>query len=185
MTLSSTSATENWKPVVGFEGLYEVSDQGRVRSLDHSTTGKDGRTRRYKGRVLVGSVDSSGRIQVVLSKEGKGHYRRVHRLVLEAFVGPCPPGYEGCHWDDDRSNNHLSNLRWDTSSANSMDLVRNGNHNHARKTHCKHGHEFTEQNTGIRPNGVRWCRACHLRRCRQSKSRKTSESAKRFRSPER
>lgn len=50
----------------------------------------------------------------------------VHRLVLEAFVGPCPPGMECCHNDGDPSNNALANLRWDTSASNNADKIRHG-----------------------------------------------------------
>jgi hypothetical protein len=164
---------ETWKPVVGFEGLYEVSDHGRVRSLDHSTTGKDGRTRRYRGRELKPSRTGGNRLQLSLSKEGVRTMKRPHQLVLEAFVGPCPPGHEGCHYDDDSTNNRLSNLRWGTSSENSHDLVRNGNHNHARKTECKYGHEFSPENTKVLPDGTRYCRACHRRRCAAYRSKKS------------
>jgi hypothetical protein len=56
----------------------------------------------------------------------RGRFVHVHRLVLETFVGPCPPGMECCHEDDDRGNNVLSNLRWDTPKANAADRERNG-----------------------------------------------------------
>jgi hypothetical protein len=55
-----------------------------------------------------------------------GRSRYVHRLVLETFVGPCPEGMEACHYDGDRSNNALSNLRWDTRAANAADRIRHG-----------------------------------------------------------
>lgn len=65
----------------------------------------------------------SGHMQVDLG----WHDRRiVHRLVLESFVGPCPPGMEACHWDGDPGNNKLTNLRWDTRKANAADMVRHG-----------------------------------------------------------
>src|SRR5699024_6464865 len=84
----------------------------------------------------------------------------VHRLVLEAFVGPCPDGMEACHWDDDKTNNHVSNLRWATQSDNMHDRVRNGRHQLASLPHCKRGHEFNEANTYISTSGYRSCRAC-------------------------
>jgi hypothetical protein len=64
---------------------------------------------------------------VSLSRGARGttKTRLVHHLVLEAFVGPRPDGQVGCHFDDDPRNNRVENLRWDTSSANALDRVRN------------------------------------------------------------
>ena len=98
---------------------------------------------------------------VILSGGDRRKVRRVHHLVLEAFVGPCPVGLEGCHWDDDKDTNHLNNLRWDTHGANMNDAVRNGNHFHGSKNHCPTGHEYTPENTKLGKNGGRWCRECH------------------------
>lgn len=113
---------ESWLPVVGYEGLYEVSDHGRVRSLDRVVLGRN-RT----GRVLAICYAGRRRVpQVSIGRDGVIRHRKIHQLVLEAFVGPCPPGMEGCHNDDDTQNNHLSNLRWDTRSANEIDAFRNG-----------------------------------------------------------
>jgi hypothetical protein len=69
-------------------------------------------------------------------------------------------GLEACHLNDVATDNRLDNLRWDTRSANKRDTVRNGLHSQARKTHCKRGHEFTAENTYIRPDGARTCRRC-------------------------
>ena len=63
-----------------------------------------------------------------LCKDGRRYTRLVHVLVLNTFVGPCPPGMECCHGDGDRSNNTLANLRWDTRKANHADAVRHGTH---------------------------------------------------------
>jgi HNH endonuclease len=79
----------------------------------------------------------------------------VHRLVLSAFVGPCPPGTECCHWDDDKANNNVWNLRWASRSANIKDCVRNGSHNTARRTHCARGHAYPPESTRIRKSGGR------------------------------
>lgn len=124
---------ETWLPVVGLEGDYEVSDQGRVRSVDRVKVYKridqySGReitvTRHHKGRLLKPARKPCGHMSIVLGR-GVGS-RDVHVLVLEAFVGPRPPIHEGPHWDDDPSNNKLSNLRWGTRSDNLLDAVRNG-----------------------------------------------------------
>lgn len=125
--------TEVWKPVVGREGEYEVSDHGRVRSLAR-TISYDRRdqysgrlitvTRHHAAKMLRPGPTSTGHLTVAL---GRGGSALVHRLVLQAFVGPCPPKpFEGLHWDDVRTNNHLTNLRWGSRSANLHDAVRNG-----------------------------------------------------------
>lgn len=124
---------EQWKPVVGYEGLYEVSDHGRVRSLDKvvnssvCTTG----LRLRKGRLLKQSLTKSGYCTVQLYTNGKKTAKRryVHHLVLEAFVGPRPEGLECLHGDDDKLNNTPSNLRWDTRLANCREMVERGRHN--------------------------------------------------------
>lgn len=120
--------------MVGWEGRYEVSDHGRVRSLDRivieATTG---RQRRHKGRIIKPAANVvSGHLTVCLppangeartSKRNARYY--VHRLVLEAFVGPAPSGLIGCHDDDDPSNNRLGNLAWGTRAKNVYDYQRN------------------------------------------------------------
>jgi hypothetical protein len=151
---------EQWHSVVGFEGMYEVSDKGHVRSLARPT--RNGIGRPILDRILAPDFVGKRRYpQVSLYKDGKETRRRIHQLVLEAFVGPCPPGQECLHANDIASDNRLENLRWDTRSANANEKVRNGNHPNARKTHCKNGHEFTPENT-IRPPsyGGRQCREC-------------------------
>lgn len=126
---------ERWLPVVGYPG-YEVSDQGRVRSLDRVLTYcRDGVEihRAHRGRLLSPGVMQSGHLLVVL---GRGNVLCVHKLVLEAFVGPAPAGTECCHYDGDPANNRLSNLRWDTRAANMADAVRHGTHPRLKGNHC-------------------------------------------------
>ena len=111
---------ENWKPVVGYEGLYEVSDQGRVRSVDRIT--RDGR--RWKGRVLSTNKVSTGYLRAVLSVDGKYNHVYVHRLVADAFV-PNPQGkLEVNHKDGNKKNNVASNLEWVTHSENGLHAFR-------------------------------------------------------------
>ena len=114
---------EVWRPVAGFEGYYEVSDHGRVRSLDRTITTSHGRKRFYRGQIRAYGVLPSGYYQVPLIRHNIQHMRYVHRLVLESFVCPCPSGTEACHSDGNRSNNRLSNLRWDTHTENEQDKV--------------------------------------------------------------
>lgn len=71
-------------------------------------------------------VVKGGWLQVSLCKQGKRLGQSIHRLVLLAFVGPCPEGMECCHNDGNGKNNRLDNLRWDTSKANAADRKRHG-----------------------------------------------------------
>lgn len=147
-------------PVVGFEGFYEVSDLGRVRSIDRVVERGNGLLV-VKGRVLAAwPTPPMGYRAVTLSKGGKTKKVRVHNLVLEAFVGPRPCGLMGCHDDGDLNNNLLSNLRWDTQASNVSDAVRHGTHFQKRKTHCKRGHLFDVANTYVKRGGGRQCREC-------------------------
>lgn len=121
--------TERWLPVVGYEGYYDVSDRGRVRSLDRTSTPRGRAPYRRPGRILVLCPLSSGHLVVKLYAKGhRPRTVRVHTLVLEAFVGSCPTGLEACHWDGRPANNRRTNLRWDTRSANVLDSVRHGTH---------------------------------------------------------
>lgn len=113
--------TEEWRPVVGFEGLYEVSSLGRVRSLPREASG-----RLYGGKLRALRPRGDGYVVVNLSAYNVVRVVYVHTLVLEAFVGSCPAGMEACHDDNNRANNVLSNLRWDTPVANQEDRKRHG-----------------------------------------------------------
>ena len=164
--------SERWLPVVGYEGLYEVSDQGSVRSLDRVIRRKDGRGEYLKrGRVLSATPNTSGHLQVILCGHGHQRMYQVHRTVLAAFAGPCPDGMQGLHYDDDPSNNRLENLRWGTPGDNLRDAVRNGKHHLAAATHCKWGHEFDSANTVYRRTGGRACRKCAAKSSREYQRR--------------
>lgn len=117
---------EKWKSINGFEGCYEISTWGRVRSLDRVVAGKGNCGKsfgRWRGRMkALAKSNQPGHRAVSLFKNGICYQCSVHRLVLETFVGPCPDGMEACHFPDrDPANNHLENLRWDTSKNNHAD----------------------------------------------------------------
>lgn len=106
---------EIWKDVIGFEGLYKVSNLGRVLRTD-------------SGKIREVTVLDSGYLHLHLYKGNQYFGRYLHRLVLEAFKGPCPPGEEGRHLDDDKTNCYLDNLEWGTSTQNKQEgLVNNRN----------------------------------------------------------
>jgi len=79
-----------------------------------------------KGRWLKVAPDGRGYLQVTLVRNGTKHRRRIHRLVLETFVGSCPKEMEGCHNNGNRADNQLNNLRWDTRRNNTLDTVKHG-----------------------------------------------------------
>lgn len=120
--------SEEWRPIPGYGGYYEASSRGRIRSVprtvEHPTSG----TNRYRGRTLRQAPHRSGHLWVELCGPAGKKTRQVHQLVLEAFVGPKPPGMVGCHWDGNPANNRIENLRWDTQSANLFDAMRHGTH---------------------------------------------------------
>lgn len=112
---------EVWADVPRYKGFYEVSDQGRVRSLDRVTRGRNGKPRIVRGRILAYSYKCSGYTTVRLSVEGVPETIRVHLLVARAFLGQCPDGYVTRHKDDDRTNPVLTNLEWGTQIQNLCD----------------------------------------------------------------
>lgn len=117
---------EIWKDVPEYEGLYQVSNEGRVRSLVRLTTEATARGVRKEKCVLRFGSNKQGRLQVVLCKEGVTKRVQVHRLVLEAFVGACPEGHECRHGDGDHTNNFLYNLSWGTHTENMRDKTEHG-----------------------------------------------------------
>jgi hypothetical protein len=165
---------ERWLPVVGFEGLYEVSDLGRVRSLPHPRRVRGGGTAMHCGRLLKPYPQTKeGHLIVVLSSCNVQERHYVHRLALEAFVGPCPPGLECRHFPDrDPANNRLDNLSWGTKTENAQDQQVHGTNRNTNKTHCPLRHEYTPENTYLYLNkktGVtsRICRECQRTRNRE------------------
>jgi hypothetical protein len=144
-----------WRAIPGWEGLYEASDDGQVRSVERITGGY-----RRRGVLICGSLVKGGYRQICLSREGGRQYLLVHRLVALTFIGPCPDGLQACHNDGDSSNNAVRNLRYDTASANELDKVRHGTHHYGARTSCSQGHAFDEANTLWRGDGGRRCKAC-------------------------
>ena len=122
--MRTTMNEERWLPIPGWDG-YEVSDHGRVRGVDRVRLCKNGVSIFVKGIIL--SNKGSVYPQANLRNCGKQRVARVHELVLETFVGPKPSGMECRHLDDNKQNNHLSNLKWGTRFENlGDDRRRNG-----------------------------------------------------------
>lgn len=120
--------SERWLPVVGYEGLYEVSDIGRVRSIERSCGSKNGGTRTVPKKLLKGSPWGPY-LCVTLYRDGERLRQNIQWLVVLAFIGPkLNPDWEVCHDDGKHHNNCLSNLRYDTRAGNFADKVRHGTH---------------------------------------------------------
>ncbi len=108
---------EIWKDVVGYEGLYQVSNLGRVKSLDRVIIRKDGRKDRIKGRMLK-FYNNKGYLHVDICKNGAYKKCKVHRLVAETFIdNPMSLSFVN-HIDENKSNNTVENLEWCTQSYN-------------------------------------------------------------------
>lgn len=116
--------TEKWKAAPGYEGYYEVSTDGRVRSVDRSYTNSRGAARTVCGRVLAQTTTREGYNLVALYREKKRRDLLVHRIVAEAFV-PNPCGKpEVNHIDGNKQNNAANNLEWCTQSENLLHRYR-------------------------------------------------------------
>ena len=111
--------SEEWVPIVDYEGIYEISNFGGVRSAI-----KRGNV--YKGRILKPKIINGGYHVVELRKNKKSHSFLVHRLVLKAFVGVCPDGKQINHKDGNKTNNNLENLEYVTASENVLHAFRIG-----------------------------------------------------------
>lgn len=109
---------EEWQPIAGYEGLYEVSNLGHVKSLGNDKSRKE--------KIMKPEKDKDGYLRVTLCRNGKGKHFKVHRLVATAFL-PNPEGFpEINHLDEVKTNNCISNLEWCSTKYNSNYGTRNG-----------------------------------------------------------
>ena len=160
-----SNGSEQWRPVVGFEGLYEVSDRGNVRG--------------FRPRALELTRDRHYRVKLTRQGVLKGHL--VHVLVLEAFVGPRPPGLIACHNNGDGLDNRVENLRWDTRSANGIDAVLHGDNRNSAKTCCPRNHPYDAKTTRwqLRHETGRRSRVCRICRADDARNRRRLASTRR------
>lgn len=119
---------ERWKPIPGYRGYYEISDQGQIRSLTRIIIHKNGLKYILRGKVLKPTPNGKGYQTVSLYKNSKRKNFYLHRLVLLTFVGPCPPKMECCHKNGDNTDNRRANLRYGTPVSNNADKKRHGTH---------------------------------------------------------
>ncbi|EHI69001.1 NUMOD4 domain-containing protein [Streptococcus ictaluri] len=109
---------EEWRTVKGYEGVYEISNTGKIRSLDRLITCSDGRNVFYKGIELKYSLNKDGYCVVALCKNGTQKSAHIHRLVAEAFIKKNRQNLEVNHIDENKENNNAKNLEWVTRKEN-------------------------------------------------------------------
>lgn len=179
---------ERWLPVPTWEGYYEVSDRGFVRSLPRFVNGRGGSRRLASGRTLKPSYSNTGgypMVNLTLGDRKEGRY--VHDLVMRAHVGEPPEGQEVRHLDRDERNAALRDadgvqrLVYGTHGENMFDQVSHGTHYEGSRTRCDAGHELTDDNVWIEYDEdgnfrARRCKACNRdRSTKQREKRKTDE----------
>ena len=129
---------ETWKAITGFEGLYEVSDYGRVKSLARIVVHKN-RTQPKSERILKNNIVQNGYVYVVLCKDNKPYRKLVHRLVAQEFI-PNPDNKPIVdHIDTDKSNNSVENLRWVTQKENCLNPISRAHNAKAKMGHKAYG----------------------------------------------
>lgn len=138
---STNSMPVEYRDVVGFPG-YRVGDDGSIWTCLKRVIVHIGGQSGIRGtRFVIGTTWRRLKPQsiglypsILIGRKNSGRKNcLIHRLVLEAFVGPCPPGMQCCHFDGNTSNNRLSNLRWDTPEANGADRIAHGTQWHGER----------------------------------------------------
>lgn len=127
---------EEWRPIKDYEGFYEVSNLGRVKSLDRIIIDSKGRKRLFEGKIMKLKSDRYGYLYVSLNKNGKKNFK-VHRLVAEAFIPNTEDKKHVDHINTNKEDNRVENLRWVTPKEN--------NNNELTKEHKK-GCQLGEKN---------------------------------------
>ena len=122
--------SEIWKDIEGYEGLYQVSNRGRVKSLERIVMRKNGRPYSVPELIKERQIDHKGYDRIGLNKNGKKKRFFVHRLALQAFNPSSDETLEVNHIDGNKLNNNVENLEWVTSSENSIHAFKNNLHNH-------------------------------------------------------
>lgn len=165
---STVEPVEEWRWCVGYEGCYQVSNLGNVRSVDRL----DRLGRKQRGKMLQLYPGNRGYYEVKLCHpQRKPRTSFPHRLVAEAFV-PNPEHYPQVrHLNDVKIDNRADNLAWGTHADNMSDGVRN--HVFPHRTHCPQGHPYSGDNLVVNSSG-RQCRTC-IRERNHARYPKTKE----------
>lgn len=151
--------TEQWLPIAGYEGSYEISNFGRVKSLARPSLNRPNRM--IKERIRSTNIGWKGYIEITLRNGKKTKRCRIHVLVAEAFIGPRPDGHETRHLDGDPSNNTVSNLEYGPPLQNCHDSKKR------YPDKCTKDHDLTIEGNIYRRKdqpGIRICKICHNER---------------------
>lgn len=159
---------EEWKDIKGFEGWYQVSNLGRVRSVERRIN-NNGTLQTYKSHILKSSISNKGYFYVVLYKQNKATHRYIHRLIAEHFIEnpkelPCVN-----HKDANKLNNNIINLEWCTHKQNIQHAYRNNLVDHSKQykkvldktsgtIYCSI--EEAARRTGKHPENISWSCRC-------------------------
>lgn len=156
---------EEWKPIIGYEGIYEVSNRGRVRSVDRV----DSNSHFRPGIIRKTRVDANtGYEYVFLRKDGAAKNCTVHRLVAQAFIQKPNEQDEVNHINEDRTDNRVENLEWVTKKQN----CNHGNHNRKIKAATLNSHGKAVLMIDCKTGAIKEFVTCSeaARRCGISKS---------------
>ncbi len=146
---------EQWRPVYGYTGVYEVSNKGRVRSLDRKINSVRWKTKtRRCGKILTPHPDWYGHLHVGLSKKGITKTRNIHNLVARAFLGPKPTGNIVRHGPHGKAVNSVDNLSYGTRTEDRFDQYRDGTLTLAKPVRCSNGQEYRSASEAARQLGL-------------------------------
>ena len=162
---------EEWLPIPGWEGAYEGSSLGNIRSVERAVTDKIGRVRTFPSKVLKPRPGVKGQPFVNLCRDGACKNYTPGSLVALTFHGPRPEGEVVRHLNDDPWDNRPENIKYGAQRENVWDCIANGNHSELSKTHCPRRHELHDGNIteAGRRRGFRDCLACNRARAYISK----------------
>ena len=158
---------EQWKDVVGYEGYYQVSNLGRVKSVDRVNVNRLGVSRKLKGRILRPAVRTKyGYLGVILSKNNIKQTILVHKLVATTWLGPQPKGQQIRHGAGRWLDNSVKNLCYGTHRDQRLDMIRDGTHD-GRPVRRSDGQEFLSLSEAARKSNCTATKICAV--CRNER----------------
>lgn len=168
---------EVWKAIDGFVGLYEVSNKGRVKSLERTVSNNGGLQRRRE-RILKINYSNNGHGMVVLCKDGKTYPRMIHRLVAIAFISNPENKPVVDHIDTNPRNNCVENLRWVTVQENCLNPLTRINNSKSKMGHPYRGRELTKEERAKISNALRGRKLSEEHRKKLSEAHMNSPKAR-------